>query len=132
MNDGSPITLNLFDASKLGDKERPRIYPETDAALICFSVSNSESFDKIQGKWIPELKENCPGVRFVLVGTNIDEQRAVTASHGASVSDSVGSENYVECSIPTEKGLQNVFDEAIKAALKGKKKEESSGGCFIM
>ena len=132
MVDGSPITLSLFDTSGQGDDERPKTYPETDVVLICFSVGDSNGIENIQNRWIPELEANCPRTRYVLVGTKIDGNRESFASQAVAVAETVGAEKYVECSSSTEQGLQNVFDEAIRAAMMKKKPEESSGGCSIM
>ena len=67
----------------------------------------------------------------MIVGTQIDlhvdptvveklsrqKMRPVTAEQGERLAKEIGAVKYVECSALTQKGLKNVFDEAIVAAL---------------
>jgi len=67
----------------------------------------------------------------LIVGTQIDlrddptvveklsrqKMRPVTAEQGERLAKEIGAVKYVECSALTQKGLKNVFDEAIVAAL---------------
>ena len=39
---------------------------------------------------------------------------------------------YVECSALTQKGLKQVFDEAIKAVLEPKKKKDKNKACLLL
>ncbi|KAJ7802846.1 P-loop containing nucleoside triphosphate hydrolase protein [Mycena olivaceomarginata] len=116
-----PYTLGLFDTAGQEDYDRlrPLSYPQTDVFLVCFSE-----------KWFPEVHHHCPGVPCLIVGTQIDlrddsqvrerarqKQRPVTNEQGERLARELGSVKYVECSALTQKGLKNVFDEAIVAAL---------------
>jgi GTPase SAR1 family protein len=42
------------------DRLRPLSYPETDIALICFSVNEIGSLENIKQKWVPELTHCLP------------------------------------------------------------------------
>ena len=67
----------------------------------------------------------------MIVGTQVDlrddpavierlarqKQRPITTEMGERVTRELGAIKYVECSALTQKGLKNVFDEAIVAAL---------------
>ena len=67
----------------------------------------------------------------MIVGTQIDlrddptvveklsrqKMRPVTAEQGERLFKEIGAVKYVECSALTQKGLKNVFDEAIRAVL---------------
>lgn len=82
-------------------------------------------------QWVPEITHHCPKTPFLLVGTQIDlrddaatleklskvKQRPITVDNGEKLQRELRAVKYVECSALTQKGLKNVFDEAILAAL---------------
>jgi len=141
-----PYTLGLFDTAGQEDYDRlrPLSYPQTDVFLVCFSVTSYASFENVSEKWIPEVKHHCPGVPIILVGTQEDlrddptvkeklrrmKQEPISQLEGERKAKELGCVKYVECSALTQKGLKNVFDEAIVAALEppvDKKKR----GCLV-
>ncbi|KAG5460848.1 MAG: cell division control protein 42 [Olpidium bornovanus] len=113
------------------DRLRPLSYPQTDVFLVCFSVTSPASFENVREKWFPEVHHHCPGVPCLIVGTQIDlrddpavveklarqRQRPVSNETGELLARDLGAVKYVECSALTQRGLKNVFDEAIVAAL---------------
>ena len=38
---------------------RPLIYPSTDVFLVCFSITNPDSYNNVSEKWVPEIKRCC-------------------------------------------------------------------------
>lgn len=128
-----PYTLGLFDTAGQEDYDRlrPLSYPQTDVFLVCFSVTSPASYENVREKWLPEVRHHCPGVPCLIVGTQVDlrddpavierlarqKQRPITTEMGERVTRELGAIKYVECSALTQKGLKNVFDEAIVAAL---------------
>jgi cell division control protein 42 len=150
-----PCTLGLFDTAGQEDYDRlrPLSYPQTDVFMICFSVMSPHSFDNVRRKWAPELRQHCPGVPFLLVGTQCDlrgnedalnklgrhKLKPVSVEAAEKMAREIGAVKYVECSALTQKGLKNAFDEAILAALnppelsssKKKKKRSSGSKCVI-
>ncbi|OZJ03404.1 hypothetical protein BZG36_03998, partial [Bifiguratus adelaidae] len=128
-----PYTLGLFDTAGQEDYDRlrPLSYPKTDVFLVCFSVTSPASFENVKEKWFPEVHHHCPGVPCLLVGTQVDlrddpnvlsklqrqKQRPIPFDQGERLARELGAVKYVECSALTQKGLKNVFDEAIVAAL---------------
>ncbi|CCJ28143.1 unnamed protein product [Pneumocystis jirovecii] len=128
-----PYTLGLFDTAGQEDYDRlrPLSYPQTDVFLICFSVTSPASFENVKEKWLPEVRHHCPGTPCLIVGTQIDlrddpvvleklkrqNHSPITTEQGERVSRELGVAKYVECSALTQKGLKNVFDEAIVCAL---------------
>lgn len=99
--------------------------------LVCFSVASPASFENVKEKWFPEVHHHCPGVPCLIVGTQVDLRndptvveklnrqrlRPVSTEFGERLARDLGAVKYVECSALTQKGLKNVFDEAIVAAL---------------
>lgn len=82
-------------------------------------------------QWVPEITHHCPKTPFLLVGTQIDlrddagtieklskvKQKPITVEAAEKLARELRAVKYVECSALTQKGLKNVFDEAILAAL---------------
>jgi cell division control protein 42 len=98
------------------------------------------SFKNVEEKWYPEIQKHCPGVPCLIVGTQIelrddplltkelskDQMRPITTEQGEAFARKFEAVKYSECSAFTQKGLKNVFDEAIIAALVGLSHEEIS------
>ncbi|KAG7216986.1 hypothetical protein INR49_001640, partial [Caranx melampygus] len=130
---GEPYTLGLFDTAGQEDYDRlrPLSYPQTDVFLVCFSVVSPSSFENVKEKWVPEISHHCPRTPFLLVGTQVDlredsntveklaknKQRPLYPESGEKLARELKAVKYVECSALTQRGLKNVFDEAILAAL---------------
>ncbi|KAI3409890.1 Rho GTPase [Globodera pallida] len=130
---GEPYTLGLFDTAGQEDYDRlrPLSYPQTDVFLVCFSVVTPASFENIKEKWVPEILHHCTKTPFLLVGTQVDlredaatceklaknKMKPIPAELGERLAKELKAVKYVECSALTQKGLKNVFDEAILAAL---------------
>lgn len=128
-----PYTLGLFDTAGQEDYDRlrPLSYPSTDVFLVCFSVISPPSFENVKEKWFPEVHHHCPGVPCLIVGTQIDLRddkviieklqrqrlRPIGSEQGERLARELRAVKYVECSALTQRGLKNVFDEAIVAAL---------------
>jgi len=133
MVDGKPINLGLWDTAGQEDYDRlrPLSYPQTDVFLVAFSLISRASFENVKQKWHPELKHHCPGVPMILVGTKLDlrsdgqtvaklrekGQAPISFEEGLEVAKTIGATKYLECSALTQKGLKNVFDEAIRVVL---------------
>ncbi|XP_057689813.1 cell division cycle 42, like isoform X1 [Corythoichthys intestinalis] len=130
---GEPYTLGLFDTAGQEDYDRlrPLSYPQTDVFLVCFSVVSPSSFENVKEKWVPEISHHCPRTPFLLVGTQVDlredsntieklaknKQRPLYPESAEKLARELRAVKYVECSALTQRGLKNVFDEAILAAL---------------
>jgi len=148
MVDGKPINLGLWDTvgQEDYDRLRPLSYPQTDVFLICFSLINPASFENVRAKWFPEVSHHCPNTPIILVGTKLDlkddsetidklEERKpqpITYYNGLSMAMEIGAVKYLECSALNQRGLKNVFDEAIHAVLCPQKKPKSKHRCVIL
>lgn len=114
--------------------------------LVCFSVVSPSSFENIKEKWVPEITHHCPKTPFLLVGTQADlrddvgtceklaknKQKPITIDQGERLAKDLKAVKYVECSALTQKGLKNVFDEAILAALEPPVPKKSKKKCLIL
>lgn len=103
-------------------------------------VTSPSSFENVNEKWVPEIIHHCPKTPFLLVGTQIDlrddpstieklaknKQKPITPETAEKLPWDLKAVKYVECSALTQKGLKDVFDEAILAALEPPEPKESS------
>jgi len=99
----------------------------------------------VKEKWVPEITHHCQKTPFLLVGTQVDlrddaaileklaknRQRPVSLEVGEKLAKELRAVKYVECSALTQKGLKNVFDEAILAALEPPEQKKRSKCCLL-
>ncbi|CAD6194241.1 unnamed protein product [Caenorhabditis auriculariae] len=147
MVDGRPINLGLWDTAGQEDYDRlrPLSYPQTDVFLVCFSLVNPASFENVRAKWYPEVSHHCPHTPIILVGTKADlredrdtierlrERRLspISQTQGYVMAKEIRAVKYLECSALTQKGLKQVFDEAIRAVLSPQQKVKRSK-CIVL
>lgn len=147
--DGQSVALGLWDTAGQEDYDRlrPLSYPQTDVFLLCYSVISLSSFDNVKIKWFEEINHHCPGTPIILVGTKIDlrEDRAqidqlnakfkrgpITFEEGLAKSQEIKATKYLECSARTQKGLLEVFNEAVRVVLKPPPKPKKKHACSIL
>ena len=135
--DGADVAIALWDVagSEEYDRIRPISYCDTDVFLLCFAVDEPSSFDSVRERWYPELNYHSPGTPIILVGTKEDlrddpevisrlatrDLSPITYQQGLECARDIGAVRYMECSSLTEKGVQEVFIEGARAALRVKK-----------
>jgi small GTP-binding protein len=131
--DDEVVSLGLWDTAGQEDYDRlrPLSYPGTDIFLICFSVVSHTSFSNVKSKWWPEVTHHCSKATLMLIGTKIDlrddletieklrqkGQQPIAWEQGEQLAREIRASSYMECSALTQKGLKQVFDEAIKAVI---------------
>ncbi|XP_067302647.1 cell division cycle 42 like 2 isoform X3 [Pseudorasbora parva] len=107
---GEPYTIRLFDAAGQ-DQLRPLNYPQTDVFLVCFSVVSLSSFENVKEKI--DLRDD--PITIARLAKN--KQKPINPETAEKLAKDLKAVKYVECSALTQKGLKNVFDEAILTAL---------------
>lgn len=140
---GKPVKLGLWDTAGQEDYDRlrPLSYTKADILLICFSLDSPDSLKNVTTKWVPEAQHHVPAAPFIIVGTKLDlrEQsqngsqnpsKYVSQQQGQQVAEQVGAVAYLECSALTQDGLKQVFDVAMRTALKFK--HLKNGCCLIV
>ncbi|XP_065659215.1 ras-related C3 botulinum toxin substrate 1 isoform X2 [Hydra vulgaris] len=148
MVDGKPINLGLWDTAGQEDYDRlrPLSYPQTDVFLICFSLTSPASYENVRAKWYPEVNHHCPNTPIILVGTKLDlrddketieklkekKLAPITTAQGLQMGKEITAVKYLECSALTQKGLKQVFDEAIRAVLCPKKVPKKKKNCKLL
>ena len=128
--DGQTVNIGLWDTAGQSDFDRirPLSYRGTDIFLICFSLIEKSSFENVKDKWIPEVQHHVPGAPYIIVGTKSDLRfdeaviskvdKVYSASEGAALAKEVNAHCYMECSALTQEGTKDLFDEAMRAAIK--------------
>lgn len=148
MVDGKPINLGLWDTAGQEDYDRlrPLSYPQTDVFLICFSLTSPASYENVRAKWYPEVSHHCPNTPIILVATKLDlrddkdmleklkekKLAPLTCAQGLQMAKEIKADKYLECSALTQKGLKQVFDEAIRAVLIPKKPVKKKKTCSLL
>ncbi|KAG1399664.1 hypothetical protein G6F60_007562 [Rhizopus arrhizus] len=148
MVDGKPINLGLWDTAGQEDYDRlrPLSYPQTDVFLCCFSLISPPSFENVKTKWYPEISHHAPNIPIILVGTKLDlredkdtidrlrekKMAPISYAQGLQMAKEISAVKYLECSALTQKGLKNVFDEAIRAVLSPPVRPTKKKGCLIL
>jgi len=145
--DEKVVELALWDTAGQEDYDRlrPLSYPDTDVILMCFSIDSPDSLENIPEKWVPEVKHFCPNVPIVLVGNKKDlrtdaytikelgrtKQQPVTFQEGEQMAQRIGAKCYLECSALTKENVENVFQQATRAAL-ARQKTKKKNKCNLL
>ncbi|XP_074658421.1 ras-related C3 botulinum toxin substrate 1-like [Tubulanus polymorphus] len=148
MVDGIAVNLGLWDTAGQEDYDRlrPLSYPQTDVFLICYSVVSPSSFENVTTKWFPEIKHHCPEAPIILVGTKIDLREdkkaisqlagqglsAIKREQGIKLASKIRANKYMECSALTQRGLKQVFDEAVRAVLHPQPSPGTGKKCVVL
>jgi len=146
--DSIPVSLGLWDTAGQEDYDRlrPLSYPQTDVFLICFSVVSPSSFENVTSKWYPEIKHHCPDAPVLLIGTKMDlrEDRETLAvlseqgltpmkrEQGLKLASKIRAVKYLECSALTQRGLKQVFDEAVRSVIRPEPQKRRQRKCVLL
>lgn len=108
---------------------RPLAYPNSDVFLACFSLISESSFKSIANYWIPEIRQYCPEIPVILVGTKCDERNEkvderkecsgtiIQRKDAVKLKDKIKAIDYIECSAESAHGVEKVLNATVKAAL---------------
>ncbi|XP_028259924.1 rho-related GTP-binding protein RhoH [Parambassis ranga] len=130
--DGVQINLGLWDTAGNDNFKqiRPRSYQQADVVLICYSVANPNTLASVQHKWIDEVREHLPKVPVLVVATQTDQRETgvhrgscISAVEGRRVAREVHAKGYLECSSLSNRGVQQVFEHAVRTVVNQAKKE---------
>ncbi|KAK2710218.1 rho-related BTB domain-containing protein 1-like isoform X2 [Artemia franciscana] len=139
--DGVNVSLRLWDTFGDHDKDRRFSYGRSDVVLLCFSIGNPYSLRNCKVVWYPEIKKFCPNTPILLVGCKNDlrfmykddaylsyfrdrspfvrptrECDLVMPDQARSIASDIGLP-YYETSVMTYYGVNELFENAIRAAL---------------
>ncbi|XP_056136108.1 rho-related GTP-binding protein RhoH [Lampris incognitus] len=130
--DGVQITLGLWDTAGNDTfrQIRPMSYQKADIVLMCYSVANPNSLASIQQKWVAEIRDSLPHVPVLVVATQTDlretgshQGNCITAAQGRRVAHEIRAKGYLECSSLSNRGVQQVFEYAVRTAVNRARKQ---------
>ncbi len=107
------------------------------------------SYDNINQRWLPEIKHHNPDTPIILVGLKIDLRedkttlaelsekgvKPISTTEGQAIGKEIGAYRYLECSALTQKGLKEVFDEAVRCVVNPQTSsttKEKKKGCVLL
>lgn len=115
----SEVTLTIWDTGgqELFDCIRPQYYRGANGALVCYDVTNQESFDQLD-KWFSDLYEQCGKIPIILVANKIDlaEQTVIPLEEGENYALKKGI-MFFETSAKTGEHVVDVMEELGKKLL---------------
>uniref|UniRef100_A0A1Q3G4Q1 Putative ras-related small gtpase rho type n=1 Tax=Culex tarsalis TaxID=7177 RepID=A0A1Q3G4Q1_CULTA len=139
--DGVNVSLRLWDTFGDHDKDRRFAYGRSDVVLLCFSIANPVSLRNCRAMWYPEIRKFCPDTPVILVGCKNDlrymyrdetylsyfgdrspfvraarKSDLVMPDEARAVAKELGVA-YYETSVFTYFGVNEVFENAIRASL---------------
>jgi len=99
--------------------------------LVCFSLVCQASFENIITDWWPEITHHCPRAKIILVGTKLDlvdnnairqqllkkKCKPISTEQGAALARKIGAHKYIETSALTQRNLNKLIQEAVRAVL---------------
>jgi len=117
---GKAIKLQVWDTA--GQERFKSItasyYRGANGVLLCFDVTEPESFEAIQ-HWIENSKRLASSqIPFVLIGNKVDlkKQRVITTAQAKDFADRAGIP-YVECSAKAGTGIDTAFNALVNLIL---------------
>lgn len=138
---GKEIKLNLYDTAGQDDYDRlrPLSYQEANLILVCFDVTNPNSFENVLIKWHPEVKHFCRDTPVILIGCKTDLRKdkecarklkamnlsPITYTQGEETRQHMNAELYLECSAKYQENVEDIFREATKKALAFHRKQRT-------
>lgn len=139
--DSVNVSLRLWDTFGDHDKDRRFAYGRSDVILLCFSIASPISLRNCKIMWYPEIRRFCPDTPVILVGCKNDlrymyrdetylsffcdrspfvraalKSDLVMPDEARAVAKELGV-FYYETSVFTYFGVNEVFENAIRAAL---------------
>ncbi|OXU26125.1 hypothetical protein TSAR_007468 [Trichomalopsis sarcophagae] len=139
--DNVNVSLRLWDTFGDHEKDRRFAYGRSDVVLLCFSITNPVSLRNCKAMWYPEIRRFCPHTPVLLVGCKNDlrymyrdetylsyfrdrspfvratrKSDLVMPDQARAVARELGV-CYYETSVFTYYGVNEVFENSIRAAL---------------
>ncbi|NXY92309.1 RHOF protein, partial [Alcedo cyanopectus] len=146
-----PVKIHLWDTAGQEDYDRlrPLSYSDANVVLICFDVTNHNSYDNILTKWYPEVNHFCRGVPVLLVGCKTDLRREqevvdklqekhaepISSQQGTAMARQIRAVSYLECSARYQENIGTIFSKACGVALsamhRSQRRRRPGKGCIL-
>ena len=117
-------SITVLDTSSTNEAIRALSYVYSNVVVLCFDLTRKETLESIESRWLPELRQHCPGVPFIIAGCKRDE--ACDGPAGCVCEDGTcccdldeeeltallsrtGASAYVDCSALSDENVEAVF-----------------------
>ena len=112
------------------ENTRTQAIVDADVIIVCYSAVDRESFENVKSFWIREARKYNKKKPVMLVATQSDirdenNSDHVTDAEGQTMIKTIDAEYYNKCSAAAKTGMKNVFESAVLASIKYKKKKSS-------
>lgn len=112
------------------ENTRTQAIVDADVIIVCYSAVDRESFENVKSFWIREARKYNKKKSVILVATQSDirdenNSDHVTDAEGQTMIKTIDAEYYNKCSAVAKTGMKNVFESAVLASIKYKKKKSS-------
>lgn len=123
------VRLSLWDAAGQDeyDQQRTSTYTGADVVIVVFSVDAPVSLTNVEAMWWPEVKHFCFEAPLLLVGNKKDLRNSpesaelpVSYEEAQETARAIRADDYLECSALTKEGIDQVFQEAARLAMRKK------------
>lgn len=113
------------------ENTRIQAIADADVIIVCYSIVDRESFENVKSFWIHESRKYNKKKPVILVATQSDVRKEnnldhVTDVEGQTMIKTINAEYYNKCSSAAKTGMKNVFESAVLASIKYKKKKSST------
>ncbi|XP_036373162.1 rho-related GTP-binding protein RhoH [Megalops cyprinoides] len=124
--DGVQISLGLWDTAGNDTfrQIRPMSYQQADIVLLCYSVAKPTSYASVRHKWIHEVREHLPQTPVLVVAMQTDQRemgphrgQCLSSADGKRLAQDIRAKGYLECSSLSNRGVQQVFECAVRTAV---------------
>ena len=111
--------LSLLDTSgKESSDVRRLAYNGCDTIIVCFDLTQKNSFDNLEALWLPEVTALCPNAAIFIAGCKrdavVDDEPVVERRHLEELMVKVGAVAYIECSAKTGENVEELFELAVE------------------
>ncbi|OWF50810.1 ras-like GTP-binding protein RhoL [Mizuhopecten yessoensis] len=130
---GEQYTVSIYDPAGQHDYASMRVctYTDCEVILMCYNVSDRDSFDSIASFWLPEIRK-FRGTKstVILVATqtdtrNPDSDSSVSTEEGEKLAREINAGGYMETTTQNYDSVKTVFEKVVTCALKCRKKKNT-------
>ncbi|EGC33910.1 racR, RHO family GTPase [Dictyostelium purpureum] len=112
------VNMCPWDTPGSAEFERKRVlqYPHTNCVVLCFSISDRDSYNSCLNLWYPEISLFLPKVPIILVGTKSDhynhpnykKDHLITHKEGLELANKINAVEYIETSSLNKTNIEKI------------------------
>ena len=112
-------TISIHDTAGQQDYTGIRAfsYAQTDIVIVCFSMTDIQTYKNVQELWVPEIQMCLQNKKpVILVGTQSDCKNGNSPckpEYGHTLAKAIGAVRFVECSVYDKDSVSHLFETII-------------------